>query len=99
MAAEGKQQFAWDLQSCLLCMLANKDIPKGKKKTTPADFNPTIKKRKGKKKRIEITGVIGGMMPAHLVAKFAELSAVKAAAIASGDWTEFNRLTAEFRQQ
>lgn len=40
----------WDLQSNLMCLMANLNIPKGKKKTTPAEFNPYAKRNSKPKK-------------------------------------------------
>ena len=66
MAVEGKQAFAWQLQSSLMSLIANVNIPKGKKKTTPHDFNPIIISKpqtKQKKSVIREMAAMAGLSP------------------------------------
>jgi threonine dehydrogenase-like Zn-dependent dehydrogenase len=94
-AAEGKQAFNWELQSCLMALMANLNKTKKQKPHRPADFNPLLKIKQ--KKKIEVGAVVSHLMPPELAAKYAELARAKAAGKESGDWTEFNRLAAKFK--
>jgi len=94
-AAEGKQAFNWELQSCLMALMANLNRPKKQKPYKSTDFNPLLKKTV--KKKIDVGGVVSHLMPPELAAKFDQLSKAKALARETGDWAKFHEMAAKFK--
>jgi len=79
--ADGKLSMLWDLQSALMSHTANLQIPKGKKKTTAAEYNYYAKakaKPKAKKPKQVLAGMaaVMGLPPAE-AAKLERLLAEK----------------------
>ena len=69
LAAEGKQTFGWELQSAMMCLTANLNTPKGKKKSKPEDFNPFAKRRKKPKTKKSVMlelAATAGLKPEQL---------------------------------
>jgi len=59
--ADGKLSMMWDLQSATMSHTANLQIPKGKKKTTPSDFNYYQKAKAKPKTKKQPKQVLSGM--------------------------------------
>jgi hypothetical protein len=68
-AAEGKHQFAWQLQSALMCLLANihRNAKKRPQPYKPQDFNPLEKIKPRKMTRAKfIESLAAFVSPARL---------------------------------